>query len=72
MARTLQLSQTETKTQGEGGEESRARKRQVWSGRDDEDNVVLTERQPLQSKDSLNKGRKSALIGCENSLGCHV
>lgn len=49
MARTLQPSQTETKAKREGGGESSAQKRQMWPGREDENNVVLTEEQPKDS-----------------------
>ncbi len=49
MARPLQPSQTEKKTKREGGKKSRAQKRQMWPGRDDENDVVLTEKQPLRS-----------------------
>ncbi len=55
MARTLQLGHTKTKTKREGGKKIGAQKRQKWPWRDDEDNVVLTEKQPLQYKDCTMK-----------------
>lgn len=43
MDRTLQPSQTEKGTKTEGGKERGAKKRPMWSDKDGQNNVILTE-----------------------------